>query len=374
MLKLRKKCICPTCNVPVQVKGLHKNLTFSTLVACTSKLKDLLELRAEVESSKTFLNSILDADSIDETQMPEMFPEEPEELKPTKASDLFATFQALDQSDQETQLPEPEEPEPELVEPKTKRLARRSANSSVKVTPVAKSPSKTRMKTPKSVPVEKVRKEEPQVAQKSEPIKILMSGLKPDDKDFVEEYYKKVQKGVKVQIAHDYDPKTINRVIVGTDDAGLCTRTTKYLRGVLDGKAIVTFSWFWDSFEKKQWLDPAAYLVKGDTSISRETNAVKASLERSMDGKLFADYSFYLVGKFKTPSKEDLTTLLKSGGAKVLTARLPASESALPDNHLVIYDPDLLDDESLWITDYAQRTSSLWVLDCISSYEILPTY
>jgi hypothetical protein len=141
----------------------------------------------------------------------------------------------------------------------------------------------------------------------------------------------------------------------------------------LDGKAIVSFSWFWDSLDKKMWLDPTNYLVKGDTSIARETNAVKESIGRSGNQKLFAEYTFYLVGKFRTPSKQDLSMLLKSGGAKVCTVRPPSSKS-LPDSHLVIYDPDLLDDSSLWIADYAQRTSGLWVLDCISSLEILPTY
>jgi hypothetical protein len=98
---------------------------------------------------------------------------------------------------------------------------------------------------------------------------------------------------------------------------------------------------------------------------------VASSLKSS--SKLFDGYTFYLCGRFGSPSKLDLTALLKAGGAKVQTTR-PKSQADLPDNHLLIYDPDQLDDASLWIVSFAQRTSGLWVLDCISSYEILPTY
>lgn len=256
MSELKRKCLCPTCKVPVQVKGLHKNLTFSTLVACTSKLKDLLESRLAQEHAKALLQST-QVSEMDETQLPEDYSRP---VSPAK-NVLDALASIADVSDTDLEPPvtpqiakeslpvqeslesiDPMHSAPMEEEPKTKRLARRSAKTTPKTTPVAKEAS--RMKQPASAPVLKpkgiIASKEPTTAKES--LKILMSGLKPDDKALVMDYCKDLDKSVKVQIASDYDAKTVNRIIMNVDDNGLCTRTTKYLRGILDGKTIVTIT------------------------------------------------------------------------------------------------------------------------------------
>jgi len=382
MTELKKKCVCPTCKVPVQVRGLHKNLTFSTLVACTSKLKDLLENRAAEEAAKEFLES--SPCSFEETQLPEIL--SGVDIMPHKDV-LEALRSVADSSDSEHEPMSVMEPavvsleasqmcvkrvafEESKSEPQNKRLAKRSGKATPKTTPTV-NPKAPRIKTPASVPVQKVCNEDLSPVVKNGSLKISMSGLKPDDKALITDYCKEVQKDFKVQLASDYDPKTVNRIIMDVNDEGLCTRTTKYLRGILDGKVIVTLTWFLDSLAQKEWLPADKYLVQGDTSVGKETGAVPQSLKSGQ--KLFSDYTFYLAGRFATPSKADLTTLLKSGGAKVLVTR-PKLQEQLPENHMIIYDPDQLDDSSLWIMSYDQRTSGLWVLDCISSFKILPIY
>jgi BRCA1-associated RING domain protein 1 len=155
---------------------------------------------------------------------------------------------------------------------------------------------------------------------------------------------------------------------MGVNEAGLCIRTTKYLRGILDGKTIVTFKWFLDSLSEMKWMDPSAYLVKGDTSIGKESGAVAASMASL--SKLFGGYTFYLIGIFGTPSKPDLTSLMKAGGAKILQSKPKTHDPT----HVIIYDPDHFNDEVLWIMEHPYRTSGHWLLDCISSYSILPLY
>lgn len=265
MSELKKKCLCPTCQVPVQVKGLHKNLTFSTLVACTSQLKDLLELRLAQDRAKALLlPQSTQASEMDETQLPEVYhrPSSPAR----NVLDALASIADVSDTDLEgereehiqEQIADSIEPQQEqqasldplnsapLEEPKSKRLARRSAKSTPKTTPMAK--EATRMKQPASAPILKPKgiivapKEEPATVVVKEHLKILMSGLKPDDKALVTDYCKELDRGVRVQIASDYDSKTVNRIIMNVNDDGLCTRTTKYLRGILDGKTIVTFT------------------------------------------------------------------------------------------------------------------------------------
>jgi len=45
------------------VKGLHKNLTFSTLVACAGKLKDILEEKQAQQQAQELLQDSTDFDS-----------------------------------------------------------------------------------------------------------------------------------------------------------------------------------------------------------------------------------------------------------------------------------------------------------------------
>lgn len=86
MGELKRACVCPTCKVPVQVKGLHKNLTFSTLVACAGKLKDILEVRQAEQQAQELLQDSTDFEStqIDGNKMGDILAlnsSESEELK-----------------------------------------------------------------------------------------------------------------------------------------------------------------------------------------------------------------------------------------------------------------------------------------------------
>lgn len=383
MSALRKKCVCPSCKVPVLVKGLHKNLTFSTLVACVGKLGDLIEAKiVEAETAKILQSSSsVDYDG-EETQLPDLL-----QLVTTPADIVqFIESGAEDEEDlkenrrvsfnlnQTPTMKGNETGKKSKTEPKKRSRGLGSLASTPKSTPAPKA-AKTEMKTPNTAPVtkrvssSKSSKTTTPSRPESETIRILLSGLKSDDKEMVLEYCGTIGKsrGVKAQVVTEYDGR-VNRIIMGVDEAGLCTRTTKYLRGILDGKTIVTFKWFLDSLSEMTWMDPSAYLVKGDTSIGKESGAVAASMSHL--SKLFAGYTFYLAGTFGTPSKADLTSLMKAGGAKILQSK-PKVENPM---HLIIYDPDHFNDEVLWVMEYPHRTSGHWLLDCISSFTILPLY
>lgn len=468
MGSLKKKCACPSCSIPVLVKGLHKNLPLSTMVACAGKLKDLLEARSLEERSRMLLddqfhltNSPLELVPVglDALKSVANFSETDNEAESGEESEIEAdreserisgqenksisgrASKSVSQrgiknisgrksksitrrenestpdrenksiserenksvsgrgnksvSERETGAPAyrcstrptpnslPEESEAEdcsltvcsgafviavspgrkeapASEPKPKRAARSSMMP--KPTPKSTANGPVKLKTPGTAPAERNR---------SPTLKVLMSGFSPNDKALLIGTYKSLEGRLKMAISDTYDPRTIDRIIMPVDEAGLCTRTTKYLRGILDGVVIVTSAWFTESAAQFKWLPVGPYLVKGDTAVGRKTEAVKRALAAG-DTKLFSDYTFYLVGKFGAPSKPDLATLLKSGGAKISSHKPKSGD--LPDRHLAIYDPNCLDGTSVWADFTSAKASGLWVLDCISSYAILPLY
>lgn len=395
MASLRKKCVCPTCNVPVLIKGLHKNLTFSTLVACVGKLGDLIEAKiVEIETAKILEGSSPSVDA-DETQLPDIlnFVVEPSAEIPLIESGADEIEQHTGKENRRVsvnfqldQTPAPKTSKEESKSEGPRKRIRGIGSLAATPTPAtntSKSKAQVTKTTPVSAPVARKKatpagKESKEASAsttvtpsrvESGTLRILLSGLKSDDKEMVLEYCGKIGKaqGVKAQVVNDLDAR-VNRIIMGVNEAGLCIRTTKYLRGILDGKTIVTFKWFLDSLAEMMWMDPSAYLVKGDTSIGKESGAVAASMASL--SKLFAGYTFYLVGSFGSPSKPDLTSLMKAGGAKILQSKPKAHDPI----HVIIYDPDHFNDEVLWIMEYPYRTSGHWLLDCISSFSILPLY
>lgn len=73
------------------------------------------------------------------------------------------------------------------------------------------------------------------------------------------------------------------------------------------------------SFPKLRWADEHRFLVKSLPGIARSQQA-----KRLGKPPLFAGMRFHLSGDFAAPSKEEIASIITSGGGQLL-ADLPAS-------------------------------------------------
>jgi hypothetical protein len=160
--------------------------------------------------------------------------------------------------------------------------------------------------------------------------------------------------------------KDVTHIISG-DNAFICPRTVKYMRGVLDGKFIVTFQWFLESLIAGSYIDDLEpYLVQGDDIVKVPTNAVSKSIVAHSQDQLgiFSGLTFFLAGIFNGISKTDLSILISSGGGRVQRQR-PNSDDPI----WVVYE----NESGLhWLPKYRRLVTVPTLLLCISHYSNEP--
>ena len=105
--------------------------------------------------------------------------------------------------------------------------------------------------------------------------------------------------------------------ITSNEKTRLCTRTLKYLEGLLNCCWIVSFEWLLQCLSESKWVSEEPFLIRGDTSTGI-TNApslvrVNQSAKKLFDGCTF-DLSCYLGGSLST---DDLLKLIASGNGTV---------------------------------------------------------
>lgn len=87
-------------------------------------------------------------------------------------------------------------------------------------------------------------------------------------------------------------------------------------------------------------------------------------LTRRKQLRLFEGQDFYLDGVFHNPSKEELITLITSGGGRVVTSRDESVQIICPDNKTSSYPSHGQEQE-------AGAISQRWIIDCISTQKVL---
>lgn len=104
---------------------------------------------------------------------------------------------------------------------------------------------------------------------------------------------------------------------------------------------------------------------------------------------LFDGCFFFLLGSFKTPTKDELTKLLREGGAQLLNRQpkpdsdvtqtvnatayhaLPGSDQAIC-THYIIYDPQAPHKPSVVRRGKVWSAPTTWVINCITAFSLLP--
>uniref|UniRef100_A0A3Q4G3X2 BRCT domain-containing protein n=1 Tax=Neolamprologus brichardi TaxID=32507 RepID=A0A3Q4G3X2_NEOBR len=103
---------------------------------------------------------------------------------------------------------------------------------------------------------------------------------------------------------------------------------------------------------------------------------------------LFDGCFFFLLGSFKTPTKDELTKLLREGGAQLLNRQPkpdsdvtqtvnatayhapPGSDQALC-THYIIYDPQAPHKPSVVRRGKVWSAPTTWVINCITAFSLL---
>ncbi|XP_046552122.1 BRCA1-associated RING domain protein 1-like isoform X2 [Haliotis rubra] len=114
----------------------------------------------------------------------------------------------------------------------------------------------------------------------------------------------------------------VTHVITSCNRQGQCPRTLKFLNAVLGGKWILSVEWLDLCLEYKQKVCEEAFEVPGPSTKPDSHAATKGRLNRRQQlPGLFDGCQFYFYGSFHepTPHKEDLQTLVKSAGGKIIS-------------------------------------------------------
>ncbi|CAG5118141.1 unnamed protein product [Candidula unifasciata] len=198
----------------------------------------------------------------------------------------------------------------------------------------------------------------------------------------------KCAKMLRAKVVDDFSTE-VSHLVTGVNAEGRCPRTLKYLNVVLAGQWVVNTKWLATCLEHNIRAPEEDFEIAGCTN-NPQTLAPKKSRENKyaqLPG-LFDGCQFYFHGKFNypTPSREELASLVKSGGGVILT-REPRLHSlddypytipfhAPPTSGLadcaifVIYDDTCPEPPHV----EAQRMTCLpvsWLLDSIASFTLL---
>ncbi|GAB4820683.1 hypothetical protein N2152v2_007729 [Parachlorella kessleri] len=168
---------------------------------------------------------------------------------------------------------------------------------------------------------------------------------------------------------------TTTHVIVETDDRLVATgRSMKYMRGVLSGCWVVSYSWIDACLAAGAWLPEKNFEAQGDPHA--QTGAPrKGRLRRDNDGpNLFQGVSAYVAqSSSKGRDGSELVALLESGGAKVLARLPPAPEQHANLRLLVAGRDNATVARELKVKTGRPVLKWDWVFDSISHWQLQKT-
>lgn len=175
-----------------------------------------------------------------------------------------------------------------------------------------------------------------------------------------------------------FGPKVTHLILPTTNDR-IAKRTQKYLLAMLSGLWIVTLGWVEECLRRGRLVQEAPFEVAGDENYPGEEAPRCARLSRrSREAPLLGGYSFYLYGAFATPNQSDLAQLIQAAGGAVVdnVRELLALRRAKGARIIILCDPreqaDFEKDAGV-IQRFKPLLASTWLLDCISSFQIVDT-
>ncbi|XP_041856748.1 BRCA1-associated RING domain protein 1 isoform X2 [Melanotaenia boesemani] len=163
---------------------------------------------------------------------------------------------------------------------------------------------------------------------------------------------------------------------------GQIPTTNSTLLGLLAGCWVVKYSWVEACLQAGKWLPEAEHEAGEGPRRSRINRC-------SLLPPLFDGCFFFLLGSFKSPTKDELSRLLRGGGGQLLSRQpkpdsdvtqtlnaaayhaQPGSEQALSTQY-IIYDPQGPYKPAVVRRGKVWSAPSTWLIDCIVAFCLLP--
>ena len=215
------------------------------------------------------------------------------------------------------------------------------------------------------------------------------SDLSPEQVKFMKDQCKS---SLEFKVSSSLNEDVTHLVVQLDPEKKSCGSDPIYLQAILMGKWIVDFHWFQASLESKEFLPETDYVAKG--SHDCRTNAPTKAKENfsSRRPRLFDGCHIYLKGLFSEPypSKADLMSLLKSGGANILRREpdpesIPKAEQRIPYHvkkgsslekcsHYIIFQEGLKEPELKYNMNHCKSLPAVWLLECIKNFELIEPF
>lgn len=293
---------CPQCGVQVPGKSLTRNSSYSTMVQCITKIRNILNGENQGEQDPSVLLSILDGVINDEN-------DENEPSAKTNESKFKVNENKAKVNDNKLTAKENVPSNNENV-----------PNVQNEIKMAKESKRKVKSEAPKVKKVKETEIVKESTISKVKRYGLLLTGLSEDQKAIIHfnlQNLTKISGGVPFKIIKDYSSDQVTHIICACAPKSHCPRTLKYLLGIVGKSWIVSFDWILESIEAGKLLNESQYVVKGDEAVRCDTSACEKS--RADPGKLFAGKEFFLNGSFigGGPSKADLTNLIQLAGGIV---------------------------------------------------------
>eukprot|EP00050_Salpingoeca_kvevrii_P019541 m.87342 g.87342 ORF g.87342 m.87342 type:complete len:391 (+) comp8460_c0_seq4:1250-2422(+) len=174
----------------------------------------------------------------------------------------------------------------------------------------------------------------------------------------------------------------VTHVVTSIDKKGRCSRTIKYMLGVVSGCWILDSKWLEESAKAQEFVDPSPFEVKGDTHALGAPKKSRTNRLGQRPGLFDGCSFFYRHEASARVPKEQIEELIKAGGGQVL--HRPPKSSWLDDPRAVAYhaaEDQPLTTFVLYASDDAHRLPGLsenvgqatvdWLFDCVSNFRLL---
>ncbi|KAI0990595.1 hypothetical protein GJ496_004017 [Pomphorhynchus laevis] len=176
-------------------------------------------------------------------------------------------------------------------------------------------------------------------------------------------------------------------LICNVNEKGLANRTANFLLAIIYGCKVVSKEWIIESIKSLQPVDCSPYLIKGTIKNPTSQGAIRRADYPIKDKRIFVGWQFFLAGRFDTLSREQLSSLLIAGQARVLR-KVPDGDTWAPSYDIskdapkgvhILYDkghnkrsiPNL---PANWPDKVQFKFVGVdWLCDCIEHYKLFPT-
>ncbi|XP_010537742.1 PREDICTED: protein BREAST CANCER SUSCEPTIBILITY 1 homolog [Tarenaya hassleriana] len=184
----------------------------------------------------------------------------------------------------------------------------------------------------------------------------------------------------------------VTHVIASTDESRACKRTLKVLKGILEGKWILSIDWVKACLKDMKYVNEEQYEIA--TDVHGIQDGPRLGRERAMNKqpKLFDGLKFYITGDFDPVYKGYLQDLVVAAGGSILRRRpIPPLATDLvtlsESSTIIVYSlepPDNIDPdkngtlmsrrkseaEALAKSAGAGAVSSSWIMDSIAASKL----